>query len=128
MTEEGFRRYLAPHIKAGVAFFAYWYPNGYGLAKTGPMPTEKHEYVLHRKGRPDKNYGTNWTKCKNVEMNTPDAWMETISVPGKPRQIAAGEVKKWKKNIERLRRTFGDELVTVEFDGNHICIEGGFEL
>ena len=131
MTEDGFKRYLAPYIRDKVPFSAYWYSRGYGLIKTGLIPTEKTEYLLCQNGKAVKSYGTTergYHRCQNAINQTEGAWMETRKVPGKPRQLTEGMVKRWKKNLDQLRHTCGCKFVTVDFDGEHIMTEGDFEL
>lgn len=127
MTEEGFRRYLRPFIEAGTPFCAYWHPRGFGLIKTGYIPTQKSEYLLCQKGKPAKVY-TNHARCQNMVYKTKSAWMETRPVPGKPRKITEGTLKRWMKHMDRLRREYGGRLITVDFDGTNTKIGGEFEL
>ena len=128
MTEDGFRKYLKPYIEEGIPFSAYWHPKGWGLIKTGPLPTLRHEYILHVPGKPDKNYHTAYTRCANARNRTKGAWMESVPVEGKPRQVSPTVIKRWKRSIEQLRRDSWNKVVTVDFDGKHTSIEGGFEL
>ena len=127
MTEEGFRKYLRPYIEQGIPFSAYWHPKGFGLIKTGPIPTVRHEYVLHAPGKADKTY-RDYSRCYNAKERTRGAWMETVPVDGKPKQLSEGKLKRWKRNIDQLRRDSWDKVITVDFDGRHTSIEGGFEL
>lgn len=127
MTREGFRRYLRPYLDGHVPFLAYWYPNGCGLLKTGPIPVTHNEYVLHQPHKPDKTY-RDYTRCRNMANKISGAWMETIPVEGKPRQISAGTLTKWQKLNDRLRRQCGGDLITVEYDGTNTSVEGSFEL
>ena len=101
MTEAGFRAYLRPHLEAGRPFIAYWHPRGYGLCQTGLIPTRAWHYVLHQPGRPDKDYRTDYMRCRNMQMKTPGAYMEKVPVEGKPRQVSARTVAKWRVSLAR---------------------------
>lgn len=127
MTEEGFRKYLRPYIEEGTPFSAYWHPKGFGLIKTGLIPRTKHEYVFHD-GAKTKNYHGSYTSCRNAVNRTKGAWMETVEVPDKPKQITEGMKKRWQKNAAQLRASCYSKFITVEFDGTNTMIEGGFEL
>ena len=128
MTEEGFRKYLRPYLEKSIPFSAYWHPKGFGLMRTGPVPTKRNEYILHVPGKPDKTYRDHG-KCWNAKERTRGAWMETVVVDGKPRTISDTTIRRWWKNIEQLRRDSWDKVITVDFDGTSTVIEGGsFEL
>lgn len=127
MTKEGFRRYITPYIEAGKPFSAYWYTRGFGLILTGEIPTQRNEYILHVPGHAEKTY-RDYGKCWNAKEKTRGAWMETIKVDGKPRTVPETTIKRWRKSVDRLRRSGFGELVTVDFDGKNTMIEGGFEL
>lgn len=126
VTKEGFRSYLQPLIDQGMAFHAYWHPHGFGVVKTGPIPTQKIRYILHRPGKADKTYSA-YGKCYNAKERTRGAWMETTTVEGKPRQISTEVLNRWNKNIDRLRRGCAGEVITVVFDGHNLSTEGGIE-
>ncbi len=126
MSEEGFKRYLRPYIEGGIPFSAYWHPQGFGLLKTGPQPTEREEYVVHLpdgKARRYREYTSAWSKANNTE----GAWMETEKVPGKPHQISKTKLARWRTINDKLRRVMGGVLVTVEFDAKTLLTEGGNE-
>jgi len=102
MTEEGFRRYLRPYVEKKVPFLAYWHPQGFGLIRLDEVmvPAIPKDTV--------NEYGS--------------------AVQKRPHTLTKVGRRKWEQNMGRLRQTWGDRLVTVEFDGNHTYIEGGFEL
>lgn len=127
MTEDGFRKYLKPYIEEGIPFSAYWHPKGFGLIKTGLIPRTKQEYILHD-GAKKTNYHGRYSACRNAADRIKGAWMESITVPDKPKQITEGMKKRWQKNVAQLRASCYEKFITVEFDGTHTMIEGGFEL
>ena len=46
---------------------------------------------------------------------------------GKPKQLSAAKLSRWNKNIDRLRRDYAGEVITVIFDGHTLSTEGGIE-
>lgn len=126
MTREGFKAWLRPRIESGEAFSAYWHRDGFGILKTGPIPTERTEYVVHVPGKPDKRY-RDYSKARNAQMNARGAWLETEAVKGKPRTVSAATLKRWKAQTDKLRRRY-IEVITVEYDGKNLMVEGGLEL
>ena len=127
MTPEGFRKYLAPYLEQGVEFYAYYYPKGFGLVKTGEIPRSHREYDLCQKGKTLKHFRS-YVACLEAAKAHEGSWVEPVTVQDKPRRLADGAIRRWKKGVERLRPLWGDQLITVEFDGRHTSIEGGFEL
>ena len=68
-------------------------------------------------------------RCRNMQMKTPGAYMEKVPVEGKPRQVSARTVAKWRVSLARQSRDWRTtRFVVVEFDGKNVSIEGGFEL
>lgn len=98
MTKEGFRKYLQTYIDQKIPFMAYWHPAGMGLIRldTVEVPTKPpHEW--HRPGR----------------------------IPTRAKQLSQRGRMTWEKNLARLRKQTWSQVITVEYDGKDIQIEGG---
>lgn len=124
LSKEGFERYIQRHIDEGIAFTAYWHSRGYGLLVTGPRPRTKHRYILHVPGKPDKEFADHQA-CRNRVQLTKGAWMETIEIADKPKQVPESRVKQWRKLNDAYRRRCWGEYITVEYDGTSVAVEGG---
>lgn len=48
--------------------------------------------------------------------------------PKRPHTLTKGGRRTWEQNLEKLRRLCCGQIITVEFDGERIKTEGGFEL
>lgn len=127
MSQDGFKAYLKPYIEKGEAFSAYWHPKGFGLLKTGPQPRTRQEYIVHVSGQADKRFKS-WSPAQALwqrNKKSRDAWIETVEVDDKPKTLPESARKRWAKNLDQLRRDSWGPVITVEFDGNHLAIEGG---
>lgn len=102
MSEEGFRQFLKPYIEEGIPFRAYWHPAGMGLIRLDEVMVPE---------RPP---------C--------EAHMRTDHMPTKPHRMGARGLRTWEKNLARLRKETWGRVITVEFDGEEVKTEGGFEL
>lgn len=103
MTEEGFRRYLHRYIDKRIPFLAYWHPQGYGLIRLD-------EVMVPRK-----------PPCETPGFKDSEG-------PKKPHTLTKAGRRKWEKNMGQLRRQCCGQVITVEYDGENIKTEGGFEL
>lgn len=99
-TEEGFRQFLRPYVKRGIPFLAYWHPAGMGLLRLDEVQVPT---------RPP------------IELQQKDA-----HVPTRAHRLSKRGLRAWEKNLARLRRL--GRVVTVEFDGENLTSEEGFEL
>ena len=101
MSEEGFRRFLRTYVDKEIPFLAYWHPQGFGLIRLD-------------------------------EVMVPDVPKDEVQAlsggPKRPHRLTKGGRRRWEKNMERLRRQCCGLCITVEFDGEEIKTEGGFEL
>ena len=102
ITEEGFRRYLCPYVEKKIPFLAYWHPQGFGLIRLDEVmvPAIPKDTV--------NEYGS--------------------AVQKRPHTLTKAGRRKWEQNIDRLRRQCCGLAITVEFDGENLKTEGGFEL
>ena len=102
MTKEGFKRYLRRYVEDKIPFLAYWHPQGFGLIRLDEVmvPAVRKDEVLAL-----GQYA-----------------------PKRPHTLTKGGRRTWERNLERLRRQCCGEIITVEFDGETIKTEGGFEL
>lgn len=104
MNSEGFRRFLRGYIDKGIPFLAYWHPAGMGLIRLDEVKVPK---------KPPCE-----THC----------FADTENGPKKKHTLTRGGRRTWEQNLERLRRLCCGQIITVEFDGERIKTEGGFEL
>lgn len=59
----------------------------------------------------------------------PEGEVNALGVsPSRPHTLTKGGRRTWERNLERLRRQCCGEIITVEFDGETIKTEGGFDL
>lgn len=100
MTEEGFKQFLRRYVEQKIPFLAYWHPQGFGLIRLDEVMVPKIP------------------PCENHYVNGPK----------RSHQLTKAGRRGWEKNLERLRRQCCGEIITVEFDGEAIKTEGGFEL
>lgn len=101
MTEEGFKRFLRRYVEDKIPFLAYWHPQGFGLIRLDEV----------------------------LVPDIPKGEVNALGVsPSRPHTLTRGGRRTWEKNLERLRRQCCGEIITVEFDGETIKTEGGFEL
>ena len=102
MTEEGFKRFLRRYVEDKIPFLAYWHPQGFGLIRLDEVMVP-----CVRKDEVDGlgKYG-----------------------PKRPHQLTKAGRRTWEKNLEQLQRQCCSQIITVEFDGERIKTEGGFEL
>lgn len=124
MTREGFAKWLRPWIDEGIAFTAYWHPSGFGRLRTASIPTERKKYILHEPKKKDRVV-TTAPKYGSPFWTTPGCWAEPITEPGPPKTLRKGTLNKWHANIEKLRRSSWEEVITVDFDSRNIMTEGG---
>ena len=104
MSKEAFRRMLAPFIREGIPFLAYWHPAGMGLIRLDEVLTPKKPPCETR------------------------YFADSENGPKKKHTLTRGGRRTWEKNMERLQWQCCGEVITVEFDGETIKAEGGFEL
>ena len=104
MTEEGFKRFLRRFVDEKIPFLAYWHPQGFGLIRLDEVKVPK---------KPPCE-----THC----------FADAETGPKKKHTLTKGGRRTWERNLERLRRQCCGQIITVEFDGETIKTEGGFEL
>ena len=104
LSKEGFARQLKAHIEAHEPFVAYWHPHGHGVMLTGPVTS-------HKRYLEDK-FDHQWRTDKTEAVI-------------QARKAAPGV---WWKSLAKLRKWHYSEVVTVEFDGENISMEGDLEL
>jgi len=104
VTEEGFRRFLRSYVDERIPFLAYWHPQGFGLIRL--------DEVLVPKKPPCETH----------------VFADAENGPKKKHTLTRGGRRTWENNLERLRRQCCGQIITVEFDGERIKTEGGFEL
>ena len=104
MTKDNFARRLKVLIEAHEPFAAYWHPTGYGVMLTGPVTSHKR----YLEDKFDHQWRTDKTEAViRARKTAPSAW--------------------W-KSLAKLRKWHYTEVVTVEFDGENISMEGDLEL
>lgn len=101
MSKEAFRRMMAPFIRDGIPFLAYWHPAGMGLIRLD-------EVQVPRRPPCETHYRETHTELK-------------------PHQLGKRGRQTWEKNLARLRKQTWGRVVTVEFDGKELKTDGGFE-
>ena len=101
MSKEAFGRMIAPFIRDGIPFLAYWHPAGMGLIRLDEVQVPR---------RPPCE-----THCKETHADL------------KPHQLGKRGRQTWEKNLARLRKQTWGRVVTVEFDGKELKTDGGFE-
>ena len=124
MTKERFAAFLRPYIKSGSAFKAYWHPYGFGMLFTEPMQLKVYRYTLHVPGKPDKIYKDR-AKCEIAVKRHKGAWMETILETSRPREISKVALRCWTRERNYLKLYSPQPVITVDFDGLRINVEGG---
>ena len=98
LSKADIARRLKAHIEAHEPFVAYWHPNGHGVMLTEP---------------------------KRVKRRAPRSTvMETVTL---------SFTKELRRDYDRAmhklrRRTYTFDIITVEFDGENISMEGDLEL
>lgn len=103
-SQEGFRRRLRGLIEEKTPFVAYWHPGGYGVMLTGPVTSHKR----YLEDKDDHQWRMDKTEAViRARKAAPNAWWE---------------------NLAKMRRKYFTEVVTVEFDGENIVIDGGMDL
>lgn len=98
MSEEGFRKFLAPYLHDRVPFLAYWHPQGFGLLRLDVV---------------------------KVPVVPPWDWHGPGLPPTQARQVGKRGLRTWEKNLTRLRRVTWGRMTTVEFDGKTLTVNGG---
>lgn len=101
---DGFKRYLRPYVEKKIPFLAYWHPQGFGLIRLDEVLTPKKPPCETR------------------------YFADSENGPKKKHTLTRGGRRTWEKNMERLQWQCCGEVITVEFDGETIKAEGGFEL
>lgn len=101
MTEEGFKQFLRPYVEQKIPFLAYWHPQGFGLIRLD----------------------------KVMVPDIPKGAVNALGVsPSRPHTLTRGGRRTWESNLARLKKQTWGRVITVEFDGETIKTEGGFEL
>lgn len=121
VTREGFDRYIAEKAREGIPFSAYWYQYGYGLLITGKIRREGYSTWKSRA-----------TDGKEYEYSTYDLALRESKGGKAPKEIrhpareygpTKGTISRWYKAVDRLRKRYAWNFVTVEFDGKSTTYE-----
>ena len=99
MSETAFKRMLAPFVKQGIPFLAYWHPAGMGLIRLDEV----------------------------LVPSTPKGKVNDGYYPKHPHRVGKRGRQTWEKNLARLKKQTWGRVVTVAFDGKEITTEGGFD-
>ena len=121
MTKEGFRKYLERRVTDGKPFLAYWHPDGHGLMLTGTITLKRYTYKVWQGSKVVKTCHD--SDSAEVAAINVGGWVET-EAEDYEKKIPATHVKRWRKQIEWLRRERGGTMIVAEYDGKRMTMEG----